>query len=123
MAQHTPTPWRVEEGTPLIWGNCNPDDRSTYGMGYPVARVEHPRSWQKSGLPTPDEQGANAALIVRAVNAHEAMLAALKACADQFDFYVGQHLAKSPPDYAKAETNKDFAEKCRAAIRLAEGGM
>ncbi len=75
---HTPTPWRVEEGAGLIWGACNPDDRTTWGMGYPVARIEHPHQWHSGRLPTPDEQDANAALIVRAVNCHAELVEVLE---------------------------------------------
>ena len=28
---------KEEDGTTLIWGNCTHDDKTTYGMGYPVA--------------------------------------------------------------------------------------
>ncbi len=44
----------------------------------------------------------------------------IKACADQFDFYAEQHLAKSPPDHAKALVNLDFAVRCRAALARAK---
>lgn len=40
----------------------------------------------------------------------------VEACAEQFQFYVEQHLAKSPPDTAKAATNQEFAQRCRAAL-------
>ena len=38
----TKGPWRLEAGTNLVWGACNPDDTTSYGMGIPVAeaRVE-----------------------------------------------------------------------------------
>jgi len=39
-AQHTPGPWRLEEGTNLVWGACNPDDTTSYGMGMPVAEAK-----------------------------------------------------------------------------------
>jgi hypothetical protein len=70
---HTPTPWRVEEGTDLIWGACNPDDQSTYGMGYPVVEGKS-ASW-KPYKPSMEERGANAALIVEAVNSHASLKA------------------------------------------------
>jgi len=67
---HTPTPWRIEEGTTGIWGACNPDDQSSYGMGYPVtdARITpvSMSSWCKG--PYADEGEANARRIVAAVN-------------------------------------------------------
>lgn len=44
------------------------------------------------------------------------LVEALEKCRAQFRFYVDQHLAKSPPDYAKAETNRDFVRVCDAAL-------
>lgn len=75
MTEHTKTPWRVEQGTDLIWGACNPYDQSTYGMGYSIARGVT-ASWGKR-RPDMDEREANAAFIVRACNAHDALVAAL----------------------------------------------
>jgi len=70
VSGHTPTPWRIEEGTTGIWGACNPDDQSSYGMGYPVtdARITpvSMSSWCKG--PYADEGEANARRIVAAVN-------------------------------------------------------
>lgn len=76
MADHTPTPWRVEEGTDLIWGACNPDDMSTYGMGYSIVQGKS-GSWgdRKPGM---DEREANAAFIVKAVNSHDALVKSLQ---------------------------------------------
>ena len=64
----TPRPWRVEEGTALIWGRCDHEDNSSHGMGYPVTEcLVIPCSKWAAG-PSYDEGEANAALIVRAVN-------------------------------------------------------
>jgi len=41
---------------------------------------------------------------------------ALSNCMYQFLAYEQQHLAKSPPDYTKAKTNKDFAELASTAL-------
>jgi len=68
MGEHTPTPWRVEEGTDLIWGACNPDDQSSYGMGYSIVEGKAP-GW-KPYKPSMEEREANAAFIVEAVNNH-----------------------------------------------------
>jgi hypothetical protein len=76
-ANHTPLPWRLEEGTPLIWGACDPDDKSTYGMGFPVAEAVPPTRWN-CNRPSADERMANAAFIVKAANSHEALIAALR---------------------------------------------
>lgn len=64
----TPGPWRVEQDTTLIWGNCDPEDRSTYGMGYPVAEAKimlgHGSPFCRSARH--DEAEANARLIAAA---------------------------------------------------------
>jgi hypothetical protein len=41
---------------------------------------------------------------------------ALAKCRAQFDFYVEQHMAKTPPDVDKAATNQEFVELCDAAL-------
>lgn len=71
-AKHTPGPWRVEEGTTLIWGDCNPDDTTTYGMGYPIAecRMTPSASWAK-GPKKYEEAEANARLIAAAPDLFE----------------------------------------------------
>lgn len=78
MNKHTPGPWRVEEGTTLIWGECNPDDLTTYGMGYPIAecRLTPAASWAK-GPRKYEEAEANARLIAAAPD----MLKALRVIA------------------------------------------
>lgn len=62
----TPGPWRVEQGTLLVWGACDPDDSSSYGMGYPVCVGCQPAAWAKNDKPMPEEQAANARLIAAA---------------------------------------------------------
>ena len=83
MAEHTPLPWRVEQETDLIWGACNTDDFSTRGMGYSIVEGKS-GSWNK-GKPDMDEREANAAFIVKAVNAHDALIEALRPFAWYFD--------------------------------------
>lgn len=76
MTTHTPTPWRVEQDTTLIWGACNEDDNSSYGLGYPVAECRITpmnMSWAKG--PNADEGEANAELIVKAVNSYADLFA------------------------------------------------
>jgi len=72
MAEHTKLPWRVEQDTDLIWGACNPDDFTSYGMGYSIV-VGTSASYTR-GKPSMDERMANAAFIVKACNAHEALV-------------------------------------------------
>ena len=75
-AAHTPGPWRVEQGTTLIWGACSPDDLSCHGMGFPVAeaRVRLPVWARPPARLDEDVAEANARLIAAAPD----MLAALK---------------------------------------------
>ena len=78
QGENTPGPWRVEQDTTLIWGNCDPEDRSTYGMGYPVAEAKimwgHGSPFCRSARH--DEAEANARLIAAAPD----MYVALDAC-------------------------------------------
>lgn len=69
----TAGPWRVEDGTTLIWGACT-EDPSTYGMGYPIAECRitptNP-TWAKG--PDDDEGIANAHLIAASPDLYEAL--------------------------------------------------
>jgi hypothetical protein len=62
----TPGPWRVEDGTTLIWGHCNQDDTTSRGMGYPVTecRITPVSSWARG--PDADAGEANARFIAAA---------------------------------------------------------
>ena len=61
----TPGPWRLEQGTTLIWGDCDADDLTTRGMGYPIAEAHRTKPW--SVAPFLDgEPEANARRIARA---------------------------------------------------------
>jgi hypothetical protein len=66
--------WRVEQDTTLVWGNCDADDSSNYGMGYPIAECRitpaNPR-WAKG--PDHNEGEANARLIASAPELYEAL--------------------------------------------------
>lgn len=72
--KHTPGPWRVEEGTTLIWGDCNPDDTTTFGLGYPIAecKITPSASWAK-GPRKYEEAEANAHLIAAAPELFESL--------------------------------------------------
>ena len=85
MSEHTPGPWRVEQDTTLIWGKCDPEDRSTFGMGYPIAEARvmfgHGSPFCRSARH--DEAEANARLIAAAPD----MLAVLKKVRETDDAY------------------------------------
>jgi hypothetical protein len=126
-ANHTPLPWRLEEGTPLIWGACDPDDKSTYGMGFPVAEAVPPTRWN-CNRPSADERMANAAFIVKAANSHEALIEALRPFAamaksyddmtdtpEEIEFTI---LTREGNRTTVSVTREDF-ERARAALKTA----
>lgn len=65
--KHSPLPWHVQGGTNVDAGDVHVD-------GVRVAKC-----WTSTFAPPLQESAANAALIVRAVNAHAALLAACEA--------------------------------------------
>lgn len=72
MAEHTPTPWRVfknKDGTRLV-GIGGQDGQGTLDAGFGVWSWDSP------------EGIANAEMVVKAVNNHEALVNALAACRD-----------------------------------------
>jgi hypothetical protein len=103
----TPGPWRVEEGTTLVWGATS--DETSY-MKWPVARAELAQQWQKQGRPTEDEAEANARLIAAAPTLYEALeeavacIIANRATPGVFyeDSFEGSTLAKCEAVLAKA---------------------
>ena len=73
--------WRVE-GDGLgstVWGACDPDDTTSYGMGIPVARVvQYQEAWARARCPIgPTNMLANARLIAAAPDLYEALEAFL----------------------------------------------
>jgi hypothetical protein len=109
MNEHTPTPWRA-----VIYGNS---EWEVWGGDLLVADVTTPEDPLQ-----PEVAEANAAFIVRAVNSHTALLAALKSVE-----WAG--LAKSCPSCGGYEhagprgAGAGHAPDCElaAALRAAEG--
>lgn len=107
--KHTAGPWRVEEGTTLIWGACDPDDTTDYGMGYPIIECRiTPISYGWAKGPNADEGEANARLVAAAPELLEAIKAILandggtgSECFDARDLYEARQ--KSFAAIAKAE--------------------
>lgn len=86
MTEHTPTPWRVEKGTGLVWGDCTIfEDGTPDRLGIPVTDGQLERPWGKGCGPTYDEMEANAAFIVKAVNSHAEMDRLLAEAADELN--------------------------------------
>lgn len=72
----TPGPWRVEEDTTLIWGDCNPDDTSSYAMGYPISECRtHPSSTLFKGPTEYEEYTSNAQIVALAPDLAAELLA------------------------------------------------
>jgi len=114
MSEHTPTPWRVEDGTDLIWGACNPDDRSSYGMGYSIVEGKAP-GW-KPYKPSMEEREANAAFIVKAVNSHDALVEAIKHAKARFECLAEDfQVDKNNVDWAMCSVD---AERMTRALDL-----
>jgi hypothetical protein len=100
--KHTPTPWRImpENQAQSAWIIADAEGGS-------IADCEPPGPWM-----TVDEADANAALIVRAVNAYDALLAALK---------VARQWMPDKPISPSSLAATDIAT-IDAAIALAETG-
>lgn len=48
----TPGDWKVEEGTPLIWGGCIESEVFDFYMGRPIAEVRMAQpTWDRTGKP------------------------------------------------------------------------
>ena len=78
LNEATKGPWRLEQGTTLIWGACIPEDASSRGMGYPISecRITAISSWAKG--PDADAGEANARLIALSPDLARRVIAAEK---------------------------------------------
>ena len=92
--QHTPTPWVIQEFDSIIEIQQRGDD--------PPALAELPAT--KTGR-------ANAELIVRAVNSHARLVAALEAAQDELSAIV---------DYRPDAVNNSTLDKISEALQLAK---
>jgi hypothetical protein len=112
----TPGPWRVEQDTTLIWGDCNPDDTTSYGMGYPIAecRVTRSASWAK-GPRGHGEAEANARLIAVAPEMFEALKATLPVL-EASEGFINRHAFD-----VSGGKEDPLLGKVRAALRRALG--
>lgn len=128
MAAHTKGPWRVEEGTTLIWGACNPDDSSTYGMGYPIieCRISPASQWAVTKGPKSGEGEANAHLTAAAPDLLEALFACEKQAEEVRLILIGHLNEPERTAFWKAINIREFARaaiaKATASTPTREGG-
>lgn len=118
--RHTPGPWTVEQGD----GGLDADARfpsEAKVLVYADGDCEiHPVADCSCNHTCRDENTceANARLIASAPD----LLALARVSAAQFRFYEQQHRAKGTPEAdAKAEVNRELAERIEAAISAATG--
>lgn len=97
QAAHTPTPWVNQSDRTIIGGD-----------GYTVATVDQAyafaANWTGAEIERPEiEAAANAAIIIRAVNAHAELLAA---CLAALDFITAGGQGAPPLDALRAAIAK-----------------
>jgi len=111
MSEHSPLPWTIDKSHPGHLGIWASGERAPYHREVAVLpqRSNHPQ--------TPHETtDANVEFIVRAVNTHDELLAALKA------FLRAPSLGSSGPGSVTIEVQSFNLKAAEAAIRKAEGG-
>jgi len=115
---HTPTPWAMNaiytKGVLSHWGIngvCETGDQFTSGR-----IVDVPRNAPNHDGPT---QEANAAFIVKAVNCHEELLAACKACANAINPLLCEMRDQEHGDPLRQKV-LEIQKQARAAISRAE---
>lgn len=129
--------WRRDENT--VWGACDPDDTTSYGMGIAIADCR--TSVQKWALEPLDyfkaEQNAayiaaaNPATVlslieqIRSLQAErDALREAATLAADTFARYAELHWAKGTEDaVTKGDANAELAKTMRAALAMQGGGV
>lgn len=106
QAAHTPTPWAVEDpmgadfGLWLVQDGLKPFQWSCVAM---VMRDDEDiRRHPDTRFITKDEQEANAAFIVRAVNSHDDLVAALETMVNNWGNQHHKDLAQARAALAKA---------------------
>ena len=114
--EHTALPWvaigsHESEGFGCYWIEAQPSSMPR-GFTKEVATVTGPQG---------GEQEANAAMIVRAVNSHHAMLEALEEVTDDLE----AEIEAKRGSVLERTTERDLisVRKAHAAIRLAKGGV
>jgi len=113
MSEATPRPWFIVDESKAVhrWVIA-------HGEGDSIADCAPVGPWM-----TPEEADANAALIVRAVNNHEALLSALESAADEL---VVSHAQVADPENREGWDNDDiyrvWHRACTAIADAKPGG-
>ena len=116
--KHTPTPWKFDNTR-----GCRSIKGGKIGSSKQARYTEVACT---VGLSNDDRDRANAELIVRAVNAHDSLVAALETTERGYDrlramakcFGVSEEWNRDEV----LEVAESVLEKCRAALALAKGG-
>lgn len=109
MARHTPGPWRVEDGTTLVWGNCTfSDDGTVDRLGVPVAEMCANPSWARGTEIDWDTRVANAALTAAAPDLAE-HVRALTRQLDAVSVYISDPKCRVVTDRKIAEARAALA--------------
>lgn len=115
MSAPTPTPWIAAKNIGEDHYVIGPLTKDSEGGSdiWTLAMVQIPSNICTQA--SKDEASANAALIVRAVNSHSALVEACEAALDLLDPVVGMNNPPIPP------TSNEVLAKARAALALARG--
>ena len=101
-AKRTPGPWHVEHKIPRIWDERYSEAEGTEKLGVPIVECRW-RGGDAVGRAIPyAEADANAAFIVRAVNSHDALVAAL----EEARSVIKKAQRNFPPSYAVRWTHE-----------------
>ena len=119
--KHTPTPWHTEN-SPGDWGL--PGSVSVFGDGKEVCSTEYTTPYcvgaSRSDIAGYDRAQADAALIVRAVNAHDALVEALQAVNDWLQGLEDGAEEGDPLKAIRERAHAPIRKTIGAALTLAE---
>jgi len=101
--KHSPLPWTLHRNEPIIYGA---DERTAIAD----CRVHTPGATRPARTPAVND--ANAELIVRAVNSHAELVAALRACLDSMDRLYPNGM---PPARGTLCEEMDWSQATRSA--------
>jgi hypothetical protein len=104
--KHTPLPWFYQSD--VIYSKTPSDGYETTAVAYVGDELRH-----VGGLQYGKPRDANAALIVRAVNSHDAMVKALETAVDRLEMVAERRMPNSNAFIPAVDA---ALEQCRAAL-------